>query len=641
MPSATRDTTATSMFARPVAWLVAALVIVASLAVVAVIWRAPLKRRLAAWLRPTVNRVADAQQAYRKGDWERAADLSRALIKAKGESPEVLRIYARASARLERDLAAAMTYNERLGFARMEQEDYFLFGLVFQRAGDPDSTLKLWLKALDLGPDRPELLAHLTQLTLDLRALDEAAEAARRLARLPGWEARGLLQLGRIHSLLDDPTSAVADLRQALERDPTAQGAPFDAVYYQRLLARSLLQLGRPAEARQPLEAVFASTGLPGVDTEANWLLSRAFLQEGRMADASAALERAGDYRAGHLLTAEPSPYVGSAKCEACHPEINRAYLRSRHARTFHHGPDLLALPMPDRALTDPDDPKVTHTFTRDQGRITVKTRAGPDVLNTVVEYAFGAPGHYNTMIGRDDARNFRALRLSSYPTPEGPKWDRTSGDVPGSYSPADFRGAPIDVRDGVVRCLYCHVTHSRDFRDPPPEEGIAPTSTDPGIGCERCHGPGANHVAAIKAGFRDPAIVNAGNANAAMITLQCADCHEVDPARVISREPENPRYIRSTAITLTFSRCYTESEGGMSCLTCHDPHRDDQGPAAFFEAKCLACHSSQKASASPALGKACPVNPTKNCLDCHMPKVPALHTSMTDHYIRIRKPSK
>ena len=38
-----------------------------------------------------------------------------------------------------------------------------------------------------------------------------------------------------------------------------------------------------------------------------------------------------------------------------------------------------------------------------------------------------------------------------------------------------------------------------------------------------------------------------------------------------------------------------------------------------------------------------CPVNPAKDCLDCHMPKVPvaALHTSLTDHYIRVHDRSE
>jgi hypothetical protein len=392
-----------------------------------------------------------------------------------------------------------------------------------------------------------------------------------------------------------------------------------------------------------PLESVLASTGLPGADSEANWLLSRAFLQEGRLADATAALARAGSYREDHPLTAEPSPYVGQARCATCHPEITKTHLASRHARTFHHGPQLLELPVPDGALADPDDPKATHTFERDGGRIEVTTRTADHVWRTIVEYAFGVRGHYMTMIGRDDERGYRALRLSSYPTATGTSWDRTSGDVPDSDSAENVRGEPIHVRDGVVRCLYCHVTRSRDFRDPPADEGAGPTGADSGIGCERCHGPGANHIAAIKAKFPDPAIVNAGSASAALITTQCADCHIVGTPAMISEAPEDPRFVRSTGFTLTLSRCYTESDGGMSCLTCHDPHRHAQEPKAFYDAKCLTCHSAAHAPATGVSGKVCPVNPANNCVQCHMPKlpVPALHTSLTDHFIRVRERSK
>jgi hypothetical protein len=36
--------------------------------------------------------------------------------------------------------------------------------------------------------------------------------------------------------------------------------------------------------------------------------------------------------------------------------------------------------------------------------------------------------------------------------------------------------------------------------------------------------------------------------------------------------------------------------------------------------------------------GTPCPVHPIRDCLGCHMPKVPMpdLHTSLTDHYMRI-----
>ena len=165
------------------------------------------------------------------------------------------------------------------------------------------------------------------------------------------------------------------------------------------------------------------------------------------------------------------------------------------------------------------------------------------------------------------------------------------------------LRGDPIPVRDGVVRCLYCHVTYPRDFRDPAPETGVGPEAADSGIGCERCHGPGGNHLKAIQAGFSDNSIVNLGTKGAATIGELCADCHVVDQIADIQRAPDEPAYVRSPGLTLTFSRCFSESDGSLSCLTCHDAHRDDRQPPSFYEAKCLTCHASQAVAAETKAG--------------------------------------
>jgi tetratricopeptide (TPR) repeat protein len=622
-------------FGQRIGWSVAALVVLAGLGVALATWYGPVKHRLVRWINPEYYRMADAAAAYQKGDWERAADLSRQSLKTAGNDPELLRIYARASARLERDATAGAIYQDRLGAARLQTEDYFLVGLGIARAGKLPLALEVWNKAARNGPDHPELLDNLSRLSARLKRLDEAAEAAGKLARQSGWEARGFLLLGEIQGLLENPQGAVDAVNTGLELDPSAKGAPFTPDHYRKLLAQSLLQLGRTDEAVESLEAVFATTKRADPDPEANWLLSRAYLRQGRAPDASAALRRAGSFRDDNPLRPEPSPYVGAARCAACHPKETRSHARTRHARTFHHGPGLLTLPLPDRPLADPDAPKVTHAFEREGGRIHIKTKAGDHVFDTIVEFAFGVRDRYVTMIGRDDKNTYRALRLSSYHTAEGLAWGRTSGDVPDSDSVENVRGEPIGVRDGVVRCLYCHVTQSRDFRDPPPVTGVGPAATDAGIGCERCHGPGGNHLAAIKVDFPDRAIVNAGTASASAILMECADCHIVGIASEIRDAADDPKYVRSPGVTLAVSRCYTESEGKMSCLTCHDPHRDDVEPASFFEARCLGCHSPKTASQ-----KSCRVNPTKDCLNCHMPKVPvaALHTTLTDHYIRVRR---
>ena len=57
----------------------------------------------------------------------------------------------------------------------------------------------------------------------------------------------------------------------------------------------------------------------------------------------------------------------------------------------------------------------------------------------------------------------------------------------------------------------------------------------------------------------------------------------------------------------------------------------------AQYEAKCLSCHSPP--GRDP---RSCPVNPSKDCLGCRMPRVrvDSLHLSLTDHAIRVRRNS-
>ena len=75
-----------------------------------------------------------------------------------------------------------------------------------------------------------------------------------------------------------------------------------------------------------------------------------------------------------------------------------------------------------------------------------------------------------------------------------------------------------------------------------------------------------------------------------------------------------------------------------------------------FYEAKCLECHARRPASQTKAnqtgsqrLGAevgdphrvTCPVNPDRDCLSCHMPKVETdvPNTMFTDHHIRVNRP--
>ena len=178
----------------------------------------------------------------------------------------------------------------------------------------------------------------------------------------------------------------------------------------------------------------------------------------------------------------------------------------------------------------------------------------------------------------------------------------------------------------------------------------IGPETADRAIGCERCHGPGANHLAAVAAGFSDPAIVNPASASPRAVTVErCNDCHILDRS-FRHRDPEKPGWVRSQGVGWTWSRCNTQSGGAFGCVTCHDPHKGARSTTtAQYEAKCLACHSA--ATAQPASGpgpaahaqseprpRICSVNPAKGCIQCHMPgvRMDSAHRDLTDHYIRL-----
>ena len=183
----------------------------------------------------------------------------------------------------------------------------------------------------------------------------------------------------------------------------------------------------------------------------------------------------------------------------------------------------------------------------------------------------------------------------------------------------------------------------------------MGPEMADRAIGCERCHGPGGNHIAALQLGLPDSAIVNpAGASLEAATRKQCNDCHILQ--KKFDEDPENPGWIRSQGIGWTRSRCNTESGGTFGCVTCHNPHQTARSTsAADYEGKCLKCHpstgqaaDSEKAKSTVQAGagppfRTCPVNPSNGCLGCHMPRVRmnSLHGELTDHFIRVRGPKR
>ncbi|HWE38089.1 MAG TPA: tetratricopeptide repeat protein [Isosphaeraceae bacterium] len=568
--------------------------------------------------------TAKAQAAYDRGDWTEVVRLAREAIDAHDDQAAATRLLARALARLGRHEAAQRCF-ARLGERDKQAEDYYLLGSGLIRQGDMPRGARVLEEARKLDPDRAEVLDALVRIYGRTGRLAEAIEAAGRLARRPGWEVRGDVMLGLLDADHADPAGTAAALDRALKIDPRLNGAIASPLDARKILARALLRLGRPVDARSQLASGLAD----GPDPESSWLLSRAYLQEKVPDRAAAALADAGDFGQDDPTRFEPAPYVGVDACAKCHAEIVRAEQRSRHARTLLRPQDLTDLALPAQAVADPELKGVVHAFRRQDGTIVQETRAGEKTARAVVEYGLGSGDRGLTFVARDDSGTPRVSRISLYA--DRTIWDLTSNAAPRhSSDPDGILGRPLSA-DGLEQCLDCHRTSPRAARDPK-----APEARDRGIGCERCHGPGGHHLAAVALNFDDLAIGRPSLAGAERVTRLCAACHRADDPSI---DADDPRAVRFQTKTLPLSRCYSESDGALSCTTCHDPHRDAETSPAFYEARCLSCHSASPKENGPRRAP-CPVNPARDCLSCHMPSVggAAPHTNFTDHFIRVRR---
>jgi tetratricopeptide (TPR) repeat protein len=588
--------------------------------------------------------------AYNQQDWPSAEKGARDQLRTHRDDTEAMRVLARALFQQTRD-EPARAICERLGDGRLEPEDFYLLGHAVSRAGNKESAIQLWRRAVGKDLNHGKSWAALEHAFFELDLLSEAARAAETLSTQPGWEARAHLMLGRIRVAQGDPAAAARAYQFALDRVDEWHGIDnLDGV--RKRQARVLLQLEKPAQARDELRRLSG----PADDPETCWLLSRCDLQEGTATD-EAVLARAHSFRGAHPLEREPAPFVGEGRCAECHKPIFQAQHNSRHARTFPRGEQLQSIPFPEQPVPDPANPNVTHSFLKSHEEIEVRTRADGQVFKTIVDYAFGSGDRGLTLVGHDGENQSYEYRLSYYAKPVG--WDVTSGHPADPAMPARLYQGMNLTTDAVRRCFECHATHPHAVLT-----NSGPESSDRAIGCERCHGPAGNHLKAV-ASLRNgkstsaahpPKDFDLGIARPALtsgseIVGLCGQCHSPRDG-FIKLSPGSPDSVRFQGTTLKWSRCFTESGNKLDCVSCHDPHRNVVTSAEWYESRCLQCHSSSEAGAvRPSRSNShldrvahtiCPIDSARNCLNCHMPKVSTVmaHARFTDHFIRVHRDS-
>lgn len=332
--------------------------------------------------------------------------------------------------------------------------------------------------------------------------------------------------------------------------------------------------------------------------------------------------------------------YVGNRACATCHSSIYDSYSRHPMALTsgvanqtviessFRHAPSSIIYRIYQKG---------TKTFFNYE-------RPGDSTTNgkQELDYFVGSGMRGRSYLFSVDGFLYQAP-VSYYAQKK--RWDIS----PGYESYREMPTRPIEPS-----CLYCHTSQVQPISGTQ-NRYSSPPFAHAAVSCERCHGPGGDHVKG------HGAMVNPATLAADRRDSVCAQCHLIGEARIqqpgrsldmfrpgdllsdyVSHfvyEDNHKKRLRAVSHVeaIEQSLCKRLSEGKLSCFSCHNPHSvpDPQQKAAYFREKCLACHQQR-----PTSEQSRHYSKNFDCAGCHMPKISSdvSHTAVTDHRI-LRKP--
>jgi hypothetical protein len=318
------------------------------------------------------------------------------------------------------------------------------------------------------------------------------------------------------------------------------------------------------------------------------------------------------------MLLLAAAVFVGSQACRTCHTAISDSYART---------------PMAQSSGRVESFPAASFTAAGHRYRISGKQLIF-DGGAVSFDYFVGSNSAGRSYIHEQDGYLFE-LPVTWYA--QRKTWDAS----PGYEKDPEIRlTRPIELT-----CLLCHSSRVRPVLGTQNRYGDPPFLEN-GVSCERCHGPGSEHVNdPLKSPMVNPARLDAEGRDSV-----CSQCHLTGAARidrpgrrmasfqagerladyatVFAWKPGGGDFkVTSHVEKLAASVCKQESGAALWCGTCHDPHTN----ADKSQSACLNCHTVAHRR-------------QESCVSCHMPKArvaDANHAVMTDHSIpRIPKAS-
>jgi len=338
---------------------------------------------------------------------------------------------------------------------------------------------------------------------------------------------------------------------------------------------------------------------------------------------------------AGGRSSGEPGGFAGSAACRNCHAAIYTEHIQTAHYRD--------SRPASAASIKGSFKSARSRFVLNDKMEVRMEKKGGQFFQTAFFNGAVMESEAFGIVIGSgrkgqtylywDGDRLFQ-LPVSYYVPLD--TWCNSPG-YPGSMV---YFGKQIPAQ-----CIECHGTYAKTAELDGRGTVYDSASIMYGIDCERCHGPGAEHVAwhtAHRGEVAGKYIVNAAHLSRQQRLDACALCHS---GRRVSLLPpfsfmtgdtldnySQANYdTAATAVLdvhgnqyglLTESKCFRMSDK-LDCQSCHDAHANEYGKMEVYSARCVNCHngSTLHGCSKPEVAR---MTAPVNCIDCHMPALPS-----------------
>ena len=358
------------------------------------------------------------------------------------------------------------------------------------------------------------------------------------------------------------------------------------------------------------------------------------------------------------LTGSRPLGSVGMNACIECHQSQSRSYSATSHSRSLRRC---------DMGSMNERSVEFEHKRSRRSYEVQVaagkmvhreliRDQQGETIAVNEAEIAIeiGSGEHAHSYLFERDGF-FVQSPLTWYSAIE--QWDLSPGFDPLTQATFD--------RTVNTNCIFCHAGAIKTQGNNIERFVISELA----IGCERCHGPGGNHVAVHtgspeqkKTGMVDD-IVNPSRLNRSQADAICAQCHlqgavssstygvsrwDFRPGEPIARDTTEYQ-IQGQAAEFRIvghteqmyqSGCYLNTET-LTCTTCHDPHEHANKNAASISQReiCISCHQRDACGVPIDIRQTTQQN---DCAVCHMPRraTNVQHAALHDHRIAVHEQS-